>query len=538
MTMGESNDGSNDGSIDPLVSTLRTYFGYKNFRASQREVVEAIMEKENLIVLMPTGGGKSLTYALPAAMETGVTIVVCPILALINDQVARLRGVGLHACYVTHVLSSEEREVIFHHLGSTNPGYKVVVTTPETLLSPGMVKTLVQMKKCNNLERFVIDEAHCIGLWGNSFRESYTQLGALKDYGVQIVALTGSATDRTRNIIKNVLQISDARVISSSLNRPNIIYSVEEKGAKVTENIVKCISERFKGQSGIVYCAEIRETKDMSYCLNIAGVSAAAYYANLDPFDKQKVEEGWKEGRIRVICATVAFGMGIDKKDCRFVIHYTLSQDLEGYFQESGRAGRDGLEAHAILFYRFEDRSKFLTHITDIEDPAKKLHKLTALNSIVKYCLFSGCRRELILQYFGESATTLCDKHCDNCLNAKSTVTKDATVDAANVVRCLIEMKEKFQKVTCRLLMLTFRGLKQKDVTNKGFDSIEHFGSGKDRFSEKQAVSFIHELIVKDILYENVRNANERGSSIYLTLGPKAQELLDGKLVFQVTTRS
>ncbi|XP_068715792.1 putative ATP-dependent DNA helicase Q1 [Montipora foliosa] len=290
-------------------------------------------------------------------MEPGVSILICPIVALVADQVTILRASGINTCYVTHQLCDAEKQVIYRHLCSPDPGYEIICTTPETVLSPEMTRTLVKLQGQGKLQRFIIDEAHCIDLWGNDFRESYTQLGTLKDFGVPVIALKGSATQTTKDVILDTLKIPNAKVVSNSLNRPKICYTVEPKGQKVIDDIVQLINSKFQGLSSIVYCSEVRYTKNVAYNLNVSGISAGHYYANLDPFEKQSVETGWMEGRIKVICATIAFGMGIDKKDCRFVIHHTMSQNVEGFSQESGRAGRDGQPAHSILFYRFEDRT-------------------------------------------------------------------------------------------------------------------------------------------------------------------------------------
>lgn len=332
-------------------------FGYDAFRGKQRDAVDAILNKNDCIILMPTGGGKTVCYAVPGIILPGVTIVVTPLIALILDQVQRLRRAELNVCYLVSSMKDEEKMVVFHNLSLPDPSCKFLFTTPETITTRN-VKCLIQTMTANNtLTQFVIDEAHCIDCWGFNFRPSYSSLGLLKDYGVPVVALTATATDRTVSVISLQLRLENPAIITQSFLRTNLHFSVVLKKSSAKDDIAKLITENFAHSCGIIYCLERKDTIEMAYTLNTKGINAGYFHGALDPFEKKETSSAWLEGRALVMCATSAFGMGIDKINVRFVIHQTIRKSPVEDYQEAGRAGRDGAQVYHFLQIRGQDQT-------------------------------------------------------------------------------------------------------------------------------------------------------------------------------------
>ena len=340
---------------DVALDTLKNVFGHNSFHGKQQDVVNAILQGHDCIALLPTGAGKTIYYAVPGMILHEVSVVITPLIALILDQVQRLRGAGVTVAYLVSSMKDEEKEVVRHNLSMPNPSYKFLFTTPETITTTS-VKRLIQLMCANKtLAQFVIDEAHCIDYWGFNFRPSYSSLGTLKDYDVPIVALTATATDRTVSVISLQLRLQNPIIIAQSFLRSNLHFSVVSKKSSVKDDIAKLINENFSNCCGIIYCSERKDTIEMAYTLNSKGVNATYFHGALDPFEKKETSSAWLEGRAFVMCPTSAFGMGIDKPNVCFVFHLTLPKSPVEYYQEAGRAGRDGAQSTCTIFFKFED---------------------------------------------------------------------------------------------------------------------------------------------------------------------------------------
>ena len=514
---------------DVAIDTLKNVFGYDAFRGKQRDAVDAILNKNDCIVLMPTGGGKTVCYAVPGVILPGVTIVVSPLIALILDQVQRLRRAGLNVCYLVSSMKNEEKMVVFHNLSLPDPSYKFLFTTPETITTPN-VKCLMQTMTTNNtLTQFVIDEAHCIDCWGFNFRPSYSSLGLLKDYGVPVVALTATATDRTVSVISLQLRLENPAIITQSFLRSNLHFSVVPKKSSAKDDIAKLISENFANSCGIIYCLERKDTIEMAYTLNTKGINATYFHGALDPFEKKETSSAWLEGRALVMCATSAFGMGIDKSNVRFVIHQTIPKSPVEYYQEAGRAGRDGAQAKCIIFFKFEDRNKQLRMISSLAENEHKMLAHESLSAMSMYCISNGCRTKQLLQYFGEVVGD-CNS-CDACHKTDHPASSNASEDGKNVVQCVEGMLQLHPKVTFKAVVFTFIGSKRKEVAAKKFNEVQKFGAGKGKFSMQSASKFIQLLIVRNILKENIPSSTDSTSAATISIGSEARALLNDEII-------
>lgn len=513
---------------DVALDTLRSVFGYNQFKGKQEEAVKTILQKKDCVVLMPTGGGKTVCYAVPGIVMSGVTIVVTPLIALILDQVRRLQSVKISVCYLVSDMSEDQWSIVCHELSLASPSYKFLFTTPETLLTTKVRNLIQTMSASCTLAQFVVDEAHCIDQWGFNFRPSYSSLGALRDYGVPIVALTGTATWRTVEIIVMQLRMDNPVIIKQSFVRTSLTYSVVTKKSSAKDDIGKLIQEQFPDMCGIVYCSERRDTIDMAYTLKTKGINATYFHGALDPFEKKVNSSAWLEGRALVICATSAFGMGIDKPNVRFVIHLTIPKSPEEYYQEAGRAGRDGAPASCIIFFKFEDRVKKLRMISTLDDNDHKNLAHDSLNAMTMYCISNDCRTQLLLQYFGEKIPEC--NNCDNCKNTDHTECIEASNDAKNIISCVECMLQISVKVSFKALVLTFLGSKRKEITKKKFNEVECFGAGKGKFSFFTASTFVQLLITKNILKENIPSSNDVTTNATISIGDGANALLKGEI--------
>ena len=494
-------------------------------------MVECITDSNDTLAIIPTGRGKSVCYWIAGLATMGITVVITPLIALLNDQVSKLQNFGIKVTYVSSTMSTEERDAVFNDL-TKETRVKFLYLTPEFALSPQATTCFKSLTEQGMLSRFIIDEAHCVDTWGHSFRPSYGQLKELKQSDRPIAALTGTATSQTRERIIERLGMDNPVMIQSTCDRPNLHFTVIPKsGPHSKEDVVKYVQENFTNMSGIVYCFSTKDTVELAYIFKSKGIPAVYYHGQLDYFEKTDNSRAWLSGKVPVICATSAFGMGIDKSDVRFVVHLTMPRSLEEYFQEAGRAGRDGKDAQCSLMFRFEDRNKLLQLISTSASDEYREYQENALNAMVSYCMSSSCRRKLILQYFDDDSEVVCKNSCDNCRKPTSAFI-EYTQQAINVCQCLEEMIVINPKINVKQLALTFKGSKSKrDVESKGFHNVAHYGVGQSVFkNDADAIRFVQHLIIHEVLMENIRVADGRFTTSFITLGKNVQLLRDKKL--------
>jgi ATP-dependent DNA helicase RecQ len=455
--------------IEQAKLALKKYFGYDAFRPMQADIIQAIFDKRDVVVLMPTGGGKSICYQIPALCLDGVAVIVSPLIALMKDQVTGLQANGISAAFMNSSQHLDEVRQVEHDALAGR--IKILYVSPEKLVSQGFQPFLKRLK----INLFAIDEAHCISAWGHDFRPEYTQLKFLREQfaGIPIMALTATADKLTRKDIVTQLGLPDPQVYIASFDRPNISLKVTG-GQKRIEQIERFLAKN-KDQSGIIYCLSRKSCEDLAEKLNQRGHRAAYYHAQMPAQIRSKVQEDFINDRIPVICATIAFGMGIDKSNVRFVIHYNLPRNVEGYYQEIGRAGRDGLPAEALLMFSYADVMSYRDMIQEGEgDQGQKDLKLAKLQRMYEFAEAPVCRRKTVLAYFDEQYDRDCG-NCDVCLNPPRQF--DGTVAAQ---KALSAIKRTDEKVGMVMLVNILRGSQNREILDKGYNTIKTYGAGRE----------------------------------------------------------
>ncbi len=404
-----------------MHDTLKKFFGYDSFRPLQEDIITHVLERRDALILMPTGGGKSLCFQLPALLFDGLTIVISPLISLMKDQVDALQANGIAAAFINSSLDQETISDIQARAGAKQ--LKILYLAPERLAIPQFRRWLASL----SVALIAVDEAHCISEWGHDFRPDYRQVHALRqDFPtVPMIALTATATEQVRQDIITHLRLSPAKTFISSFNRPNLTYSVRPKRNALA--VLVDLLKHHPDASTIIYCFSRKDTERLAATLQAQGLSAAAYHAGLESSDRQRVQEQFIRDETRIIVATIAFGMGIDKPDVRFVIHYDLPKSVEGYYQETGRAGRDGLPSQCLLFWSFGDVMKHRFFIDQIEDSEERQRVERKLQQMVQYCQQASCRRKFLLNYFGEPWAEENCHGCDICVPVMSA--DNSTVD-------------------------------------------------------------------------------------------------------------
>ncbi len=455
--------------IESAKLALKKYFGYDKFRPMQGEIVQAVYDKKDVLVLMPTGGGKSMCFQIPAITMEGVCIVLSPLISLMKDQVESLKANGIAAAFLNSSLSHSEQNEVEN--AALNGGLKLLYVSPEKMVSQSFLPILRQAK----ISLFAIDEAHCISSWGHDFRPEYGQLGFLKKQFPQIpvIALTATADKITRRDILAQMKMENPEVFIASFDRPNLSLEVRP-GQKRIEQIVDFIKQH-PGQSGIVYCLSRKSTEELAAKLNKKGIHAAHYHARVPSKQRAKTQEDFINDNIPIVCATVAFGMGIDKSNVRWVIHYNLPKNMEGYYQEIGRAGRDGANAKTMLFYSFRDVTVLKDILTGNENGASREHvalKLAKLDRIKQYAESLICRRKILLSYFGEHQQGNCG-NCDVCLDPPKVF--DGTTIAQKALSAIYRLRE---QVATGMLIDVLRGSNRREIYERGYNNIKTYGAG------------------------------------------------------------
>ncbi len=503
-----------------IRQTLQQYFGYKEFRHNQQEIIENVLAKKDSIVLMPTGGGKSLCYQIPALVFEGVTIVVSPLIALMKDQVDALKLNGIAAAFLNSSQSTFEQSAIIQRL--KNNQLKLLYVAPERLLGQN---SLLNYLKDINVSLFAIDEAHCISHWGHDFRPEYLILGQLKKQfpHTPVIALTATADKLTKQDIIQKLEVTDYTVFENSFNRPNISYFIKQK-RNYLQQLLDYL-QAHKDDCGIIYCLSRNSTESLAENLRDKGYAAAAYHAGLEKNIKEQNQEKFLRDEIKIIVATIAFGMGINKSNVRFVVHVDLPKNIEGYYQETGRAGRDGLPSEAILFYSAADVFKLKNFATIEGNAAQSRIMLKKLDQMSALCSTRQCRRQYLLNYFDEAAPDFCGS-CDVCLSDEEKA--DATIETQKLLSAVARLNGRFG------INYVIDFLRGSSTSKTEHQSLKTFGIGQD-IGKDQWKQYVRELLHLKYLQQS------EGEYPVLQLNETSLRILKGempvRLVKSVTVR-
>jgi ATP-dependent DNA helicase RecQ len=457
-----------------LPSRLKLTFGYDSFRPLQREIMESLLGGCDGVAILPTGAGKSLCYQLPALVRSGLTLVVSPLIALMKDQVDQLQAAGVAATFINSSLEAGEMRKRIE--GLEEGRYQLLYVAPERLMMPDFLSRL----KSWNVTALAVDEAHCISEWGHDFRPEYRRLREVR-HGlpdIPILALTATATERVRDDMIQQLELRDPKIFQASFNRPNLRYQVAAKSGAVAQ-VCNFIAAR-PGESGIVYCQSRKTSESLAATLRSHGFSAVSYHAGLDADERAANQEAFLRDEAKIVCATVAFGMGINKPNVRFVIHADLPKNVEGYYQETGRAGRDGLPADCLLLYSRGDVAKYLKFLEEIPDEQARKIARQQLDQMTHFAESDTCRRSELLRYFGESwPEDSCDA-CDHCLSPREKW--DATTDAQKLMSCILRIRKAsgFSVGLHHVAEVLTGGMSEK-ITRRKHESLTTHGIGKDQ---------------------------------------------------------
>lgn len=490
---------------------LESYFGYSSFRTGQEQAIQSVLSGENTICVMPTGGGKSICYQIPALVLPGTTIVISPLISLMKDQVDALVQVGISATFINSSLNFKEAN---DRIRDAKQGkYKLLYIAPERLESQEFIEDLKQM----DIPLVAVDEAHCISQWGHDFRPSYRHIQQMvKNLPQQpnVLALTATATPRVREDICNSLDIDEENSILTGFERENLSFSVV-KGQDKWSFIRDYLKENQK-EAGIIYAATRKNVDQLYERLRKGNINVARYHAGMGDVERIREQDRFLRDEASVMVATSAFGMGIDKSNIRYVLHFQLPKNMESYYQEAGRAGRDGLDSECILLHSSQD-VQIQRFLIDQSSDRTRIHaELEKLQQMVDYCHTENCLQEFILKYFGETETDTCGR-CGNCLDSRTSI--DVTKEAQMTMSCVIRMGQRFGK-TLTAQVLT--GSKNKKVTEMGFDKLPTYGLMKDK-GVKDVSDFMEFLISQDLL------AIEQGQFPTLYVSPKGKDILLGK---------
>lgn len=526
-TMDEDLPESDDSEATDLPTcVLQQIFKLRRFRTNQKEIVEASLANKDVFVLMPTGGGKSITFQLPALLCNGVTLVISPLLSLIQDQLQSLHSKNIVALAISSQLTVKEKNLIFEILQREPLLCKIFYVTPELLVKSEIFqKILVKI----NVSRIVIDEAHCVSQWGHDFRPDYKEIGNVLEHIYMknrppIIALTATASPKVEcDVIAN-LKMKNVQIFRMSFNRANLIYYVHKKTKTIDVDIVSFITTYYPNSCGIIYCTSKKECEMMSETLNEKyNLKTRFYHAGLNKNERNDVQTRWNSGDFKVIVATIAFGMGIDKKDVRFVIHYSLPKSLEGYYQETGRAGRDSLESVCVLFYSYSDK-RILEFMIDkgTNSFANKRRQKDELRNVIQFCEnITDCRRQQVLLHFGENFDPKdCKNTCDNCMKVKG---KSKSSDFSDHAKNIYSLVGSIREMTLNNIVDIYRGSANK----KSSEHKNNFYYGKGMNLKRVVVErLVKALIGKGFLQERVKKNTMGFSWNYLVAGKK----LTGKI--------
>ena len=487
------------------AAILKQVFGYSEFRDGQEAVINAALDGKDSLVLLPTGGGKSVCYQVPALALSGLTVVISPLISLMQDQVTQLQALGVKAAYINNSLNRDEQQQIYQQLHSGL--IKLLYVAPEKVLQREFLERLSH----SNISLFAIDEAHCVSHWGHDFRPHYCRLSELKQHfaHVPMMALTATADKATRFDIVQQLGLQTPYIHTGSFDRPNIRYTIEEKFKPLTQ-LLRYLKEQ-QNQSGIIYCTSRKRVDDIAEKLADAGLNAAAYHAGMSNEQRQFVQTGFARDDIQIVVATVAFGMGINKPNVRFVLHYDIPKSIEAYYQETGRAGRDGLAAEAIMYFDPADIGRVRRFFEDIEDEQRRRVEEQRFNAMASFAEAQTCRRQILLNYFSEYQREPCG-NCDICLNPPKSF--DGTLVAQQALSCVYRAEQRFG---LGYIVELLRGANTSRIRDNNHHHLSTYGIGKEHSSEFW-LSILRQLIHQGLLSQDIT----QGSTLRLTEGARA----------------
>jgi ATP-dependent DNA helicase RecQ len=482
-----------------ITTSLKKYFGFESFKGEQRDIVKSVLDKKNTFVIMPTGGGKSLCYQLPAMMMEGTAIIISPLIALMKNQVDSIRGYSQEdniASFLNSSLNKSQMAEVKNEIASGKT--KMLFIAPETLTKDENIEFFQK----SNISFVAVDEAHCISEWGHDFRPEYrrirTMISAISD-NIPIIALTATATPKVQTDIVKSLEMQDPNIFISSFNRDNLYYEIRPKVNKdhTIKSIIQFIKTS-KGKSGIIYVQSRKSTEEIAKVLNVNGIKAAAYHAGLDAKTRTNVQDDFLMEEVEVIVATIAFGMGIDKPDVRFVIHYDIPKSIENYYQETGRGGRDGLSGNCLAFYSYKDILKLEKFLRD-KPVAERELSAQLMEEVIAYAETSTCRRKFLLHYFGEEySDEQCSKMCDNCKYPKQ---KEEVKDQMQLaLKVVAQLNENY---TVKILVEFITGKMSKEMKDFKFDKLPLFGSGAEK-GELFWHTIFRQAILFNLLYKEI----------------------------------
>ncbi|WP_318437411.1 ATP-dependent DNA helicase RecQ [Photobacterium leiognathi] len=496
-------------------SVLQDVFGYQQFRVGQQDVIDAVNRDEDCLVIMPTGGGKSLCYQIPALLKEGVTLVISPLISLMKDQVDQLKANGVVAAYINSTMSRDDILAVFEAMQTGS--VKLVYVSPERVLTHDFIDRLRDVP----LAMVAVDEAHCISQWGHDFRPEYAALGLLKQSfdNLPVMALTATADETTRHDIIQRLGLSQPHEYLGSFDRPNIRYTLWEKHKPLTQ-IIRYI-EGMRGQCGIIYCNSRKKVEQISEKLRDNGIRAEAYHAGLEHAERVHVQDAFQRDDIHVVVATVAFGMGINKPNVRFVVHFDIPRNIESYYQETGRAGRDGLPAEAVMFYDPADLAWLRRCLDEKPEGQQKDVERHKLNAMGAFAEAQTCRRQVLLHYFGEHRDEPCG-NCDVCLDPPKRF--NAVEVAQKALSCVYRVQQSFG---ITYIVEVLRGMQNQRIREHGHDKLSTYGIGRD-YSHEYWVSVLRQLIHLGYLTQNI----SRNSVLQLT--EKARPLLRAEISLEL----